>query len=86
MRQRSAASVSDSVNTASPPIEPIALAIAVAAFPDRPLIAVALVVGPLLELPILAALAQLVRAPSTQPGTKPPPVEPSDAHNSAHSE
>lgn len=65
---------------------PIALAIAVAAFPDRPLIAVALVVGPLLELPILAVLAQLVRAPSTQPGTKPPPVEPSDAHNSAHSE
>ncbi|AFR06428.1 arsenic resistance protein [Nocardiopsis alba] len=40
---------------------PIALAIAVAAFPDRPLIAVALVVGPLLELPVLALLAQLVR-------------------------
>ncbi|NKZ01489.1 arsenic resistance protein [Nocardiopsis alborubida] len=41
---------------------PIALAIAVAAFPDRPLIAVALVVGPLVELPVLALLAQLVRA------------------------
>ncbi|GAA1439222.1 bile acid:sodium symporter [Nocardiopsis tropica] len=40
---------------------PIALAIAVAAFPDRPLIAVALVVGPLLELPVLALIAQLVR-------------------------
>ncbi|MFE1168058.1 arsenic resistance protein [Nocardiopsis sp. NPDC058789] len=40
---------------------PIALAIAVAAFPDRPLIAVALVVGPLLELPVLALLAQVVR-------------------------
>ncbi|MEQ3554682.1 bile acid:sodium symporter [Pseudonocardia nematodicida] len=40
---------------------PIALAIAVAAFPDRPLIAVALVVGPLLELPALAVLAQIVR-------------------------
>lgn len=40
---------------------PIALAIAVAAFPDRPLIAVALVVGPLLELPILAVLAQVIR-------------------------
>lgn len=40
---------------------PIALAIAVAAFPDRPLIAVALVVGPLLELPVLALLAQAVR-------------------------
>ena len=45
---------------------PIALAIAVAAFPDRPLIAVALVVGPLLELPVLALLAQLVRV---RPGT-----------------
>ena len=42
---------------------PIALALAVAAFPDRPLIAVALVVGPLVELPVLAVLAQIVRAP-----------------------
>ena len=41
---------------------PIALSIAVAAFPDRPLIAVALVIGPLLELPVLAVLAQIVRA------------------------
>ncbi|WP_422647528.1 arsenic resistance protein [Actinoalloteichus caeruleus] len=40
---------------------PIALAVAVAAFPDRPLIAVALVVGPLLELPVLALLSQVVR-------------------------
>lgn len=40
---------------------PIALAIAVAAFPDRPLIAVALVIGPLVELPVLAVLAQVVR-------------------------
>ncbi|WP_022872147.1 arsenic resistance protein [Nesterenkonia alba] len=40
---------------------PIALAVAVAAFPDRPLIAVALVVGPLIELPLLAVLAQVVR-------------------------
>lgn len=40
---------------------PIALGIAVAAFPDRPLIAVALVVGPLIELPVLAVLAQIVR-------------------------
>lgn len=40
---------------------PIALGIAVAAFPDRPLIAVALVVGPLVELPILAVLAQVIR-------------------------
>ncbi|WP_150238767.1 arsenic resistance protein [Nocardiopsis quinghaiensis] len=41
---------------------PIALAIAVAAFPGRPLIAVALVAGPLLELPVLALLSQVVRA------------------------
>lgn len=41
---------------------PIALGLAVTAFPDRPLIALALVVGPLLELPVLALLAQLVRA------------------------
>lgn len=40
---------------------PIALAVAVAAFPDRPLIAVALVAGPLVELPVLALLSQLVR-------------------------
>ncbi|BBG03411.1 MULTISPECIES: arsenic resistance protein [Pseudonocardia] len=40
---------------------PIALAVAVAAFPDRPLIALALVAGPLLELPVLALVAQLVR-------------------------
>jgi ACR3 family arsenite efflux pump ArsB len=40
---------------------PIALAIAVAAFPDRPLVAVALVAGPLVELPVLALLSQLVR-------------------------
>ena len=38
-----------------------ALAIAVAAFPDRPLIAVALVIGPLLEIPVLTLLTQLVR-------------------------
>lgn len=36
---------------------PVALAIATAAFPDRPLVAVALVVGPLIELPILALIA-----------------------------
>lgn len=40
---------------------PIALGIAVAAFPDRPLIAVALVVGPLIELPVLAMLSQIIR-------------------------
>ncbi len=36
---------------------PVALAIATTAFPDRPLVAVALVVGPLIELPVLALVA-----------------------------
>ena len=38
---------------------PISLAIAVVAFPDRPLIALSLVIGPLIELPVLALLAQV---------------------------
>jgi arsenite transporter len=40
---------------------PVALAIAVAAFPDRPLIALALVIGPLIELPAMAVVAQILR-------------------------
>ncbi len=40
---------------------PIALAIAVVAFPEAPLIALALVIGPLIELPVLALVAQLLR-------------------------
>ncbi|GAB3190350.1 arsenic resistance protein [Nesterenkonia suensis] len=40
---------------------PLALAVAVGAFPDRPLIAVALIIGPLIELPLLAVLARIVR-------------------------
>lgn len=40
---------------------PVALAIAVAAFPERPLIALALVIGPLIELPVMALVAQLLR-------------------------
>ncbi|MCM3672017.1 bile acid:sodium symporter [Mesobacillus maritimus] len=39
---------------------PIALAIAMTAFPDQPLIALALVIGPLLELPILAVITQVL--------------------------
>ncbi|MFW6330354.1 MAG: arsenic resistance protein [Gemmatimonadota bacterium] len=41
---------------------PVALAIAVVAFPDRPLIALALVVGPLIELPVLAVVSQVLLA------------------------
>lgn len=37
---------------------PIALAVAMTAFPDEPLIALTLVIGPLLELPILAVITQ----------------------------
>ncbi|WP_158736045.1 arsenic resistance protein [Alteribacillus sp. YIM 98480] len=37
---------------------PIALAIALTAFPEQPLIALTLVIGPLLELPILASITQ----------------------------
>ncbi|MEX2564337.1 MAG: bile acid:sodium symporter [Cyclobacteriaceae bacterium] len=36
---------------------PISLAIAVTAFPDKPLISLALVIGPLIELPILALIS-----------------------------
>lgn len=39
---------------------PIALAIAAAAFPHRSLISLALVVGPLIELPILALVSQVL--------------------------
>jgi len=39
---------------------PIALAIAITAFPDQPLIALTLVIGPLLELPILTLISQLL--------------------------
>lgn len=52
---------------------PIALAIAVSAFPDRPLIAVALVAGPLLELPVLAILAHLVRVEDPKTQSQPQP-------------
>ncbi|MGD6967620.1 arsenic resistance protein [Rossellomorea vietnamensis] len=39
---------------------PIALAIALTAFPEEPLIALTLVIGPLLELPILAVISQVL--------------------------
>lgn len=39
---------------------PIALAIALTAFPNDPLIALALVIGPLIELPVLALLSQVL--------------------------
>lgn len=39
---------------------PVALAIAVTAFPEQPLIALALVIGPLIELPVLTIVSQLL--------------------------
>jgi arsenite transporter len=39
---------------------PIALAIAMTAFPNQPLIALTLVIGPLLELPILGIISQIL--------------------------
>lgn len=39
---------------------PIALAIAMTAFPDQPLIALTLVIGPLIELPILTIITQVL--------------------------
>lgn len=40
---------------------PLALAIAAAAFPDHPLISLALVIGPLIELPVLTLIANRIR-------------------------
>ncbi len=39
---------------------PLSLAIAASTFPHRPLIAIALIIGPLVELPILALVSQLL--------------------------
>jgi arsenite transporter len=50
---------------------PVALAVAMTAFPDQPLIALTLVMGPLLELPLLVVVSQvllfLFRKKSTHP-------------------
>ena len=42
-------------------LPPLSLAIAVAAFPDRPLISLALVIGPLIELPALGIIAVIIK-------------------------
>ncbi len=39
---------------------PVALGIAIMAFPDQPLVALALIIGPLLELPVLAIVAKVL--------------------------
>lgn len=45
---------------------PLALAVAAAAFPDQPLVALTLVIGPLIELPVLALTSHILlgRAPA----------------------
>lgn len=40
---------------------PLALAIAVVTFPDQPLISLALVIGPLIELPVLTIISSILR-------------------------
>jgi ACR3 family arsenite efflux pump ArsB len=53
---------------------PLALAIAVAAFPDSPLIALVLVIGPLIELPVLSLASAVVlrmRARTEEAGFSP---------------
>lgn len=40
---------------------PLSLAIAAVAFPDRPLISLALVIGPLIELPVLGAAVHVIQ-------------------------
>lgn len=50
---------------------PVALAIATAAFPDRPLVAIALVVGPLVELPVLALTAHALHGRRHSPESTP---------------
>lgn len=49
---------------------PIALAIAMTAFPEQPLIALTLVIGPLIELPILAIITQILLFISKNKSTK----------------
>src|SRR5699024_3604674 len=46
--------------TIIPRNSPVSLAIAVRAFPNQPLIALALVIGPLIELPVLAIVSQIL--------------------------
>lgn len=47
---------------------PIALAIAMSAFIDQPFIALTLVIGPLIELPVLAIISQLLLAKTNDKG------------------
>jgi ACR3 family arsenite efflux pump ArsB len=40
---------------------PLSLAIAVATFPEQPLISLALVIGPLIELPVLSVISGILK-------------------------
>ncbi len=45
---------------------PLSLAIAVATFPDQPLISLALVIGPLIELPVLSIISGILKQWNTE--------------------
>ncbi|MFN4214424.1 arsenic resistance protein [Exiguobacterium sp.] len=49
---------------------PVALTVAIAAFPNEPLIALVLIVGPLLELPVLVLTSSLIRRMSSNQAVK----------------
>lgn len=49
---------------------PLSLAIAASAFPNRPLITLTLVIGPLIELPILIVISQRLRFRKTQESSR----------------
>jgi ACR3 family arsenite efflux pump ArsB len=40
---------------------PVALVVAAGAFPDRPMVSLTLIIGPLIELPVLALIAHVLR-------------------------
>ncbi len=57
---------------------PLSLAIAVAAFPDQPLVTLTLVIGPLIELPVLTMVSHLLlrEAPDAEPNIRCPRSRP----------
>ncbi|MDR1394951.1 MAG: hypothetical protein LBK52_02105, partial [Deltaproteobacteria bacterium] len=65
---------------------PVSLAVAVTAFPQEPLIALTLVIGPLIEIPVLTIIAKVLvwlpPGPETEPsapaGRQEPDIEPSE--------
>lgn len=46
---------------------PLSLAIAVVTFPEQPLVSLALVIGPLIELPVLSVISGILKKWNTEP-------------------